>query len=283
MRRAFTLLELMVVVGIMAFLGIASASSYNALRQGMAERSAVDAASAVLRAAKERALVDRVPTAVFCWNRCVQEADPSPGGADAVVVGEVVAVRRSGRITRAVGNLLFDEFGDLERSYDAYDDAGELEKHKGFRLWYMSENGGGSMRYSTVANGVFDGLVDGWSFMPLADGTGSSPTNIKIRACAFLRKRDHGGPNWTVGAAYGLEFQRMRLPGGFLFGSGSPPTSLGAVREVKAITFDPGGLVSDGEVDISFFRAGADGNPDPTSRRTVGTASSREETGGGRP
>ena len=280
MSRAFTLLELMVVVGIMAFLGIASASSYNALRQGMAERSAVDAASAVLRAAKERALVDRVPTVVFCWNRCFREADSSPGGADAIVAGEMVAVRRSGRITRVVGNLLFDEFGDLERSYDTYDDPGKLGNRKGFRLWYISENGGGSMRYSTVSDGVFDGSVDGWSFMPLADGTGSSPTNIRIRACAFLRKSDQGGPNWTVGTAYGLEFQRLRLPDGFVFGSGSPPTSSDVVKEVKSITFDPGGLVGNGNVDISFFRAGQDGNPDPSSRRTVGTASSREETGG---
>ena len=42
MRRAFTLMELMVVVGIMAFLGVAATGGYNALQRGIAERGASD-------------------------------------------------------------------------------------------------------------------------------------------------------------------------------------------------------------------------------------------------
>ena len=85
MRRAFTLMELMVVVGIMAFLGLAATNGYNALQRGMAERGAVDAASAILKAAKERAQVDRVPTAVFCYNRMLREA-----GASGFLIGETL-------------------------------------------------------------------------------------------------------------------------------------------------------------------------------------------------
>ena len=39
-RRAFTRMELMVVVGIMAFLGLAATNGYNALRRGMAKTRA---------------------------------------------------------------------------------------------------------------------------------------------------------------------------------------------------------------------------------------------------
>ena len=71
-KRGFTLVELMLVVGIMAFLGVAATSGYNALQRGMAERGATAVASGILKAAKERALVDRVPTMVFCYNRMVR-------------------------------------------------------------------------------------------------------------------------------------------------------------------------------------------------------------------
>ena len=74
MKRAFTLLELLTVVSIMALLGVASSSGYQAMVRGMRERGAVAGASAVLRGAKERACVDRVPTAVFCYNRMLREA-----------------------------------------------------------------------------------------------------------------------------------------------------------------------------------------------------------------
>lgn len=279
MRRGFTLLELMAVAGIMAFLGLAAANGYNALRRGMAERGTVDTASALLRAAKERALVDRVPTAVYFWNRCVRAATDID---NAIVVGEAVAIRRFGRITHSNGNYLFDEFGDLDRSYDADSDdsAADLGSRKGFRLWHIRDDGNVSrMEYSIVADGVHDGTVVGVSFLPLADGdTTNISTNMDIRACAFYKLDGGTFSDWKVGAAYGMEFQRLTLPNGFLFGTKIPKT-VGEIEEVDGVSFNPdasgGGSVADQTVQVSCCRTGADGNM--TFDHKAGTASSKEQ------
>ena len=91
-------------------------------------------------------MVDRVPTAVFCYNRMLREATADD---NAVVVGEAVAIRRAGRITRAQGNYLYDEFGDLDRSYDRLSTSqqSDLQNRKGmlfslelsFLFWYLGE------------------------------------------------------------------------------------------------------------------------------------------------
>ena len=119
MRKGFTLLELLVVVGIMGMLGVAAAGGYSALGRGMSERGAVASAASLLRAAKERAQVDRSPTVVYCYNRLVKE----PTGVDdnGVVVGVMTAVRRAGRITYTTGgDVLYDEFADLDRSIPSF-------------------------------------------------------------------------------------------------------------------------------------------------------------------
>ena len=279
MRRAFTLLELMVVVGIMAFPGLAAANGYNALKRGMADRGAVDGVNAFLRAAKERACVDRVPTAVFFWNRCVREATEDD---NAVVVGEAVAVRRSGRITAVNGDYLFDEFGDLDRSYDLDDEEG-LRNRRGFRLWHISDSGNVQMEYSIVSDGVYYGKVNGNSFLPLADGDGNMSSNIDIRASAFYKLDNAKFSDWKVGTAYGMEFQRLRLPDGFVFGSDQPPTKIGDITEVSGAHnyFDPekiGSSVGSYEgkkVEIAFFRPGAGG--EPTFDHKAGVASAKGE------
>ena len=273
-HRAFTLMELMVVVGIMAFLGLASANGYNALRRGMADRAAVDAVSSLLLAAKERAIVDRVPTAVFCWNRCVRAATVDD---NAVVVGEAVAIRRAGRITHTSGNLLFDEYGDLNVAYDIEEDQGRLPQRKGFRLWQMDDHSMSSMKYSIVSDGVAEEDVPGFSFLPLSEGDASVSSNINIRACAFYNKgMDRGSPTWNVGTGYGMEFQKLRLPDGFVF-SGQVPTTVGDIKEApQSFYFDPEKIDSaygsaGSSVEISFCRPGDDGNP--VHDHAAGTAS----------
>ncbi len=276
MRRAFTLMELMVVVGIMAFLGLAATNGYNALQRGVAERSAVDAASALLKAAKERAMVDRVPTAVFCFNRMIRQ---SSDDENAVIVGEAVAIRRAGRITRVQGSYLYDEFGDLDRSYDRTTQVSELGERKGFRLWRFDDQRMQQMQYSVVADGVFyDRDVPGWSFAPwgdriLADSGGTQASNVQIRACAFydLGTSGHNPPSWQVGNGYGFEFQTLRLPDGFVFGS-SVPSTVGSVVEVGAFTFDPANFSANEQIDVYACRTDASGVPRPHHK--AGTASS---------
>lgn len=273
--RGFTLLELMVVVAIMAFLGLASANGYNALKRGMADRSAVDAASAFLRAAKERALVDRVPTAVFCWNRVVNDK----------AVGEAVAVRRAGRITSVVGDYLYDEYGDLDRAYDTSYAVSDLGTRKGFRLWRMRDDGSDpQMDYAMVADGVCANGSSGELFhlrgvssvMPddfdvwekeMLYGKGADENNTIIPACAFYKLDGGTFSNWKVGTAYGLEFQRMTLPNGFIFGD-SAPTDSDRIEIAATMAFGPDRSDNDTrEVEITFGTSGS---------HKAGTARSKE-------
>ena len=216
-RRAFTLMELRVVVGIMSFLGLAATNGYNALQRGVAERGAVDAASALLKTAKERALVDRMPTAVYCYNRMIREATADE---NAIVVGEAVAIRRAGRITRTNGNYLFDEFGDLdkERLVENSDDedgenvnSGSTENDNLVPIYKMNSrsSNGRSLVSQTTKNVTASNR----------DALLSSGEVKDIPCYAFVLKNVGTAGEWHVGDAYGLEFAEIQLPHGYIFGS----------------------------------------------------------------
>ena len=112
MRRAFTLIELLAVIGIVGMLGVAAAASYGALVTGMRDRSACAAATAVLREACERARIDRLPTVVYCYNVCLKESKADDPGR---VVGLMTAIRRVGRITQVKWNPLTSETPAIPR------------------------------------------------------------------------------------------------------------------------------------------------------------------------
>ena len=117
MKRAFTLLELLVVVAIMGLLGTISVGGYRQMQRGMEERSALETASRFIRMAYQRAQIDRKPTAVYFWNETMREAD-SEGYENEIVVGKAVAVRQHGRISGLNGgDGLVDEFADLNYTY----------------------------------------------------------------------------------------------------------------------------------------------------------------------
>lgn len=307
MRRAFTLIELMVVVGIMAFLGVAATGGYNALQRGMAERGATAVATTLLQAAKERAMVDRVPTAVFCYNRLLREATDDE---NAVVVGEAVAVRRAGRVSWAQGNYIVDEFADLCNSYDVESDESKLQQRRGMKLWRFDDRKMNDMRYSVVADAVMLLDINGITYNAWASGgsanNGAAPTgggmganigantedddftktteDLAIRAYAFynLNNSSCEPSAWRIGDGYGFEFLTVQLPHGFVFGSGSIPSKVGDVSFVKAIYFDVvqsstiGQNTSDESVDVYFCRPDSGGKPNPDHR--AGTASSKEDT-----
>ena len=274
MKRGFTLIELLVVVGIMSFLGVAATGGYSALQRGMAERSAVAAVSSLLKAAKERALVDRSPTVVFCYNRLLNEKTETE---NAVVVGEAVAVRRAGRVSWTSGTYIADEFMDVVGSYDIVAD-GDVSKRKGMKLWWFGDQRITEMKYSIVADAVVP-LYNNqssmlWTFRNWAEGEGSS-SNMTSVVYAFktIGSSSHAA-QWKSGNGYGFEFATVQLPKNFIFGD-SVPATLGDIRESDPIYFegDPDN-VQDGRIKVRFCRPDASGLPKAV--RDAGVASSEE-------
>ena len=64
MKKAFTLVELLVVVGIMGLLGTVSVGGYRAMQRGMADKGVMENVNSFVRAAYQRAQIDRQPTAI---------------------------------------------------------------------------------------------------------------------------------------------------------------------------------------------------------------------------
>lgn len=267
MKKAFTLIELLMVVAIMAFLGVASAGGYAALTRGIKERGAVAAASSFLRAAKERALIDRVPTAVFCYNRLLKESSGSDDSHQ-VVVGEMIAVRQQGRISCLQGDFLYDEFADLDLTYDLAEDESELRDASGMRLYKFSGGNMNDMRYSVVASTVWreEGL--------LADLFSRPKTNLVM--CAFYNQgKSDREATWSVGSAYAFEFGELQLPHGFVF-SGQIPSRVGEISALKVLYFDPENE-SDKTIDLISTRPDSGGRA--VKFRDIGKATSDEKEG----
>ena len=227
MRSGFTLIELLVVVGIMGLLGTASVGGYRAMQRGMEERGVLQNADTFVKTAYERAQVERQPTAVYFWNEMLREAsDDEP----AIIVGRAVAVRRQGRITRFSGDVLYDEFADLNRTYprsasvaeggEGTGDAGDNTMY----LYLLDYSGGSQLKLerSIVSQRVVrdDGYQETYLNGVPEDNVGSG----KIYPWGFEIK-DQGSAQWKVGSAYGIEFAELTLPNNYFFG-GDVPTSI---------------------------------------------------------
>jgi prepilin-type N-terminal cleavage/methylation domain-containing protein len=273
MRKGFTLLELLVVVGIMGMLGVAAAGGYSALVRGMSERGAVAAASSLLRAAKERAQVDRSPTVVYCCNRLIK----APTGSDdnGVVVGIMTAVRRAGRISYIRGgDELYDEFADLDRNYEYEEDDGDLKKGGGFRLFKVSGRVN-KMEYSIVSDRVLR-EEDGPTVTLFSGGAGSSSgTNLLMSAFVKTGASSDYEASWSVGDGYGMEFAEVQLPDGYIFGRTVPSTA-GGVSLEKVVYFDPDQDSSE-TIEVWSTKPSASGMPQAFSR--AGEASADNDKG----
>lgn len=221
MKHAFTLLELLVVVAIMGLLGTISVGGYRQMQQGMEERSAIDVASQFIRMAYQRAQIDRRPTAVYFWNEVLREAD-TEGYENEVVVGKAVAVRQYGRISGIDGNLLLDEFSDLERTFSTNAVSSSSDSGKGdtMRL-YNLDNAKNGMKFSTVNASVSrTDITELYAFHNPSGDVGSGNDKGKLFPWGFNLRSDGGGDaSWKTGSAYGFEFGTLTLPKGYIFTS----------------------------------------------------------------
>lgn len=283
-RRAFTLIELLTVMSIMAMLGVAATAGYAALQRGMRERAAIAGVSALFRSAKERAAVDRVPTAVFCYNKMLRQANEKTG-ENAEVVGVVTAIRRAGRISFLRGKFLYDEFGDLEQSggfevlcddEDLSPDGtvhnpSDLQDHAGMRLWKFPTSSS-EMEYSIVADAVW--LDTSQTVAIFSDASSGGETNCLMGAFYDLGRSQHK-PNWKVGTAYGFEIGEIQLPKGFIFGS-KIPTDSSRIELEKAYVFDP---ESSGDIAVDVYTTRPDTGGRPQKFKKAGQATSEETKG----
>ena len=222
--KAFTLIELMVVMAIMGLLGVFAMAGFRQAYRGIEERGTLDATDQFLRAAYQRAQIDRVPIYVYFWNETIRGADDDPDENE-IVVGHAVAVRRNGRISRKDGDYLVDEFGDLDKTFPKEGDADEGGSGNGdtaentFYLYQLDDLGGKTLelKRSIVAGRVVDRSRNEIYLQRGLAGNGANDDG-DIEAWAF-RIEDVNGVDWKTGSAYGMEFAEITLPRNYIFGA----------------------------------------------------------------
>ena len=220
----------------MGLLGTVSVGGYRAMRRGMEEKGVMQNVNALVRAAYQRAQVDRQPTAIFFWNETVRAANEDD---NEVVVGKAVAVRRAGRISRVRGQFLYDEFADLDQTYPSDKDGENSANPDNSIYLYPLDN------LSEVENGFHRSTVEGKVYRQtdalvylsgLADKTENSGD---LETFAF-KLVDAGGVSWSAGMAYGFEFSNISLPHGYIFGQNYSTSLSSPVREAGVLVFDVG-------------------------------------------
>lgn len=224
MKKGFTLLELLIVVGIMSMLGTISVNGYRAVVRGMEERSAISSTSAFLRAARQRAQIDNKPICIFWWNEMLKaETEDEP----AIIVGKAIAVQQVGRISGTDGDLLIDEFSDLDAGYEVAPDGTNPDTRMNMRLYNISST---ECDYALVSTQVAELFYedDRSSYLKSdpnerklkSESSSSGLSEEGVRVFAF--KKLGGSASFEAGDAYGMEFANITLPHGYLFGSQAP-------------------------------------------------------------
>lgn len=108
MRRAFTLIELLAVVGLMSVLGAVSVIAGMSVSRNLSDRAARQALVAFLRNAQRTAATDGVRTLVRFRRHRLAETETD----DAAEFTRAVAVRAVGRVSKLVEGRAWDEFSE---------------------------------------------------------------------------------------------------------------------------------------------------------------------------
>lgn len=248
MRKAFTLIELLTVVALMALLGGTAVGGYRAMQRGMEEKGVMQNVNSAVRAAFQRAQIDRQPTIVYFWNETLTGETEDD---NAVVVGRAVAVRRNGRISAVEGNFLIDEFGDLERSYAVVNDedagSGSSNDNDSMFLYPMSKLSDMTKINRTRVRSAVVAKNESPIFL-----TGTKPIgDNKIPAYAF--EKLESDVTWQPGMAYGFEFLSIQLPHGYIFGSEYSSDAGNPVKPVTVLSFKPGTTSSSGSTSGGYI------------------------------
>lgn len=284
MKKAFTLLELLVVIGLMGFLGTITVGGYRAMQRGMEERGVMENVNALVSSAYERAQIDRQPTAIYFWNE-TQRAASEENDETEIVVGKAVAVRRQGRLSRINGNLLCDEFADLNLSFKTGDGAssssseGAESADKANTMYlYCLDNMGSSqvqLRRSIVSS-IVRSTTQNETYLQgrPTDSEGSG----EIEIWGFEKVSDDDpAPSWRAGSAYGFEFAELTLPVNYIFGSSYSQNVSSPIQAAGTMTFSVGrnngetttGATVTGSITVYALRPSASGNLAPVRVATA--------------
>ena len=259
-RRAFTLVELMVVVGLMAMLGTVSVAGYFSAVRGMADRGAMQDTISLIRLAQQVCLIDQTPTAVLFYNRQtqVEGSDVSSEEAQATSVGTAIAIKMAGRISYVYDDIIVDEFADWNQSYPVTGSSSD----SGIRFYRMAELDKvkqGIDKCSSLMNSYVEKVATGafrneymisagkqvynWCTLYKKDGA----DNKEFSGIAYengndcrwgLRFKNQNGIKWKIGDAYGVEIGSLDLPRGYIFGTKEPNSA--RIVSLPALTFSPG-------------------------------------------
>jgi prepilin-type N-terminal cleavage/methylation domain-containing protein len=265
LKSAFTLVELLVVIGLMAMLATVSIGGYNAATRGMEERGSKDSVISLVRMAQQRAMIDNVPTAVFFFNQRLS-TDASDDGA--FVVGKAVAVRMAGRISYVDGQFISDEFGDWETSYPTVGASSDPEMNL-YRMRNVN-SGINSCRaqvtpYVTAKNRA-EYMIS---------------CNMNTNVTVYCLEVRGGASGWRVGDPYGFEIAELQLPKNYVFGT-SVPSNMEA-EHIQTLLFDPQAIniytadyFNFSPVTISSYRQGSGGGMAVKKIDTVSTSDIRQ-------
>ena len=257
MSRGFTLVELLIVVGILGLLGTVSVGGYRAMQRGMEERGVMQAVNSFVRTAYQRAQIDRQPVAVYLWNETIRGSSDTE---NEIVVGRAVAVRRYGRFSAKRGNVLVDEFADLNLTYQTQveqeDGGGSSSSQVSSMFIYPMGKPSDVMSSTSLRRTLVEGKVressENVRFLSKDVDTDlvGEEDKMKIPAYGFVIQ-DAGGVSWKAGMAYGMEFLQLELPHNYIFGSQYSQKVENPFTGAGTIVFDVGvgnggGLITGG-------------------------------------
>lgn len=260
-KAAFTLVELMVVIGLMALLGTISVTGYFAAVRGMSDRGALDDTRSLIRLAMQTCLIDQTPTAVLFYNRQnqVQTANISSEEVKATSSGFAIAIKMAGRISFVKSDVLVDEFADWNQSYPVKTkDSASKSGVRFYRMTNLDQLAQGidycsSLMYDYVqeVHDVFDDepmIAAGLKVQDFCRVFKKRPAENRAFSGTdydngnnyrWGRRIKSGRVNWKIGDAYGVEIATLDLPKGYIFGdSGDAPGSM-KNEGVKSLSFSP--------------------------------------------
>lgn len=281
-KAAFTLVELMVVIGLMALLGTFSVTGYFAAVRGMSDRAALDDTRSLIRLAMQTCLIDQTPTAVLFYNHQnqVQTDAVSAEEVKATSSGSAIAIKMAGRISYIDGNILVDEFADWNQSYPV--SGSTAASDNGVRFYNMKDLdkvADGIDKCSSLMNSSVEKvdkfndeymIAAGCQVRKFCNDFKKNPNDNKEFSGTLYengnnqrwgrRITDKNGVQWKIGDAYGVEIATLDLPKGYIFGS-QEPNSL-KIKSVNSLSFSPSGAQSPTEyvmnlknpVSVSAFR-----------------------------